>query len=194
MELKIKVTGQEKLEKKLNILPGVTHRKLASELKKTLSGAVGYVIRNHLTGGTTRTRLGVRTGNLRRSIQYRVNENALSGEFGSYNTTYAMIHEKGGTLTAKRGQFLAIPISPEAKTKAGVFKSPRTFKNTFVKESRNGNKIIFQKKGKNIIPLFVLKRSVKIPARPFIKPTAEKYIIPQYSKKINEVLQQWQQA
>jgi len=182
MEVKVKVEGAEKLAKELKLLPLKVRKKAAQAMKEVLTGAVGYVIKKHLTGGTTKTRLGVRTGNLRRSIRWKVNESRLEGEFGSYDTSYAAIHEFGGTIRPKRGRYLAIPFR-SGKTPAGVWKSPRLFENTFVRKN-----IIFQKRGKDkIVPLFVLKKSVKIPARPFINPTAEKYIIPKYLQKLEEM-------
>jgi len=41
----------------------------------------------------------------------------------------------------------------------------RDYPRTFVARSRRGNLIIFQKQGKSVIPLFLLKPNVKIPAR-----------------------------
>lgn len=69
------------------------------------------------------------------------------------------IHQTGGTVQAKRSKYLAIPLG---NTKG----SPRDYDNTFVKTSKKGNKIIFQRVGKKkIVPLFVLVESVNIPPR-----------------------------
>ena len=57
-------------------------------------------------------------------------------------------------------RFLAIPL------RAARGKRPRDFMNTFVNKG-----IIFQRMGKRIVPLFVLRRSVTIPARPVLGPT-----------------------
>jgi phage gpG-like protein len=94
---------------------------------------------------------------------------------------YAKLQNFGGTVTAKSGKYLAIPLPTLSKTDR--HKSPREFKNTFFAKSRNGNLILFEKtdtarlnfQGKRkkaeggIRPLFVMKESVTIKARPFMK-------------------------
>ena len=44
-------------------------------------------------------------------------------------------------------------------------KRARDWKDTFVAKSKRGNLIIFQKRGRRIVPLYVLKKRVRIPAR-----------------------------
>lgn len=125
--------------------------------------------------------LAVRSGELRRSFTWGVGtvsedlirKRAVYGTFHQGNlilrlksdSKYAAIHEFGGTIIPKRAQYLAIPLQA-ARTRAGVGRgSPRMFNNTFVARSRNGNLIIFQNQGSRIVPLFVLKKEVRIPAR-----------------------------
>jgi len=73
---------------------------------------------------------------------------------------YAQIHDKGGTITAKK-KYLTIPFD-------GVLGKARSFKNTFVAKGPSGGLVMFQKQGKgknaSVIPLFFLKRSVTLPA------------------------------
>ncbi len=78
----------------------------------------------------------------------------------------AAVHERGATIRAKNAQYLTIPL-PAALNKNGTPKRPtaRSWPNTFVQRSKKGNLLIFQKKGKDIIPLYVLKKSVVIPKR-----------------------------
>lgn len=93
------------------------------------------------------------------------------------NVPYAFIQEHGGTITPKKSKFLAIPLSAARTPAGGSRGDPRDFKNTFVAKSKQGNLIIFQKNNvgsrsrskraenrSDITPLFVLKRSVTIPA------------------------------
>lgn len=92
---------------------------------------VGLAIMNdaqRVAFGKDGTSLKVRTGNLRRHFF-----NHVEGEGGNRVLTvgvagvpYARIQEMGGTVRAKNGKYLAIPIGP-ALTAAGVakFKSPR---------------------------------------------------------------------
>lgn len=79
----------------------------------------------------------------------------------------AAVHERGATIRAKNVKYLTIPL-PAALNSNGTPKRPnaRSWPNTFVQRSRKGNLLIFQKQaGGRIIPLYVLKREVKIPKR-----------------------------
>jgi phage gpG-like protein len=104
------------------------------------------------------------------------------GKLGS-NKVYAAIHEMGGTIVPKTKKMLAIP------TKYARGRRPADFQNTFVLQAY-GKAIIMQKTGKtdrSIRPLFVLKRSVTIPKRPFLKPALE-YIVPQLMENISHAI------
>ena len=68
----------------------------------------------------------------------------------------------GGVLRPRKAKHLALPFP-------GITGRPRSYQNTFFQKSKKGNLIMFQNQDDgSIIPLFVLKESVKIPARPFI--------------------------
>jgi len=124
-------------------------------------------------GGTKPKNLSKRTGDLVQSIAKSIR---ISGKFTATSDrvgrigsplTYAHVQEFGGTITPRNAQYLTVPL-PAAMNSAGVMLLPkaRDYPNTFVAKSRRGNLIIFQKRGRNkIVPLFVLKRSVKIPPR-----------------------------
>lgn len=134
-----------------------------------------------------------RTGNLQRSIQSAANNpgattvegDALSTRvwFDAAIAKYGAIHEYGGTIVPKRSQNLAIPL-PAMKTGNGVsrgtarevFANPQAFgfKHVFVAKN-----VIFGYQGHGArgmvttVPLFVLKRSVVIPARRPLRSTLE---------------------
>jgi hypothetical protein len=79
----------------------------------------------------------------------------------------AAVHERGAVIRAKRAQYLTIPL-PAALNKNGTPKRPtaRSWRNTFIKRSKKGNLLIFQKQPNgDILPLYVLKKSVRIPKR-----------------------------
>lgn len=78
----------------------------------------------------------------------------------------ATVHERGATITPKRAKYLTIPLPP-ALTASGVPKklSAREWQNTFVLKSKKGNLLIVQKVGKELVPLYVLKKKVTIPKR-----------------------------
>lgn len=78
------------------------------------------------------------------------------------NLPYAGILQFGGTVTPTRGKYLTLPFP-------GVHGKARSYENTFVKKSKKGNLIIFQNMGGGQIrPLFLLRKKVKIPSRPFL--------------------------
>lgn len=77
------------------------------------------------------------------------------------------IHLDGGTIVATRSKYLTIPL-PAACDRRGVplKASSRDWPDTFVMTSKRGNLIIAQRgPGKSITPLYLLKTSVRIPAR-----------------------------
>jgi phage gpG-like protein len=91
---------------------------------------------------------------------------------------YAALQNFGGTVSAKGGKFLAIPLPGLSVSERRIGTSAFRGKDTFFAKSRNGNLILFQNlstkgKGKNktsnIRPLFVMKESVTIRPRPFMK-------------------------
>lgn len=97
------------------------------------------------------------TGRLFNSIQFRPGPDSL--QIGTSDKRARLLHF-GGTIRPKRAKALAIPWDDSVK------RSPRDYKNTFIAKG-----IIFQKTGKgekDIKPLFILRKSVKIPARPFL--------------------------
>lgn len=91
---------------------------------------------------------------------------------------YSRIQEFGGTINAKGG-YLPIPISDKAKTRSRNAKGARGIApETLILRSKRGNLIIFEKRGKRnpkLIPHYVLKKSVTLPARPFMRPGFMKY-------------------
>jgi phage gpG-like protein len=112
------------------------------------------------------------TGTLLRAFTWGFGNDGKSVIVGN-PMKYAALQNFGGTVTAKSGKFLAIPIANLPRSA-----KPRDFTNTFFAKSRKGNLILFENlgtkgKGKNktanIRPLFVMKESVTIKPRPFMK-------------------------
>jgi len=147
-----------------------------------------YLRNERFTGGTTDSKLAVRTGRLRASVRPdNIKVEPDSVEAGvSFGTIYARVHvgPRGQvtTIRPKRAKMLAIPLAA-AMTAAGVSKgTPRRgpWGETFIRALKNpggkGQAIIFGKQeitkgpraGKlraKIVPLFILMRSVEIKAR-----------------------------
>lgn len=78
---------------------------------------------------------------------------------------YVSLHEFGGTIRAK-GKYLAVPLR-DALNPDGTPKKlgPREWRNATVIQSKKGNLLIVLKQGSRMVPLYVLKEAVKIPAR-----------------------------
>lgn len=79
----------------------------------------------------------------------------------------AAVHERGATIRPKRAKFLTVPL-PGALNANGTPKKPRArdWANTFILQSKKGNLLIMQKQaGGDLLPLYVLKKSVTIPRR-----------------------------
>lgn len=162
----------DKLEKALSTAP----RKLYAALKRRLGGMRGYlhkwvrkeIAQKKFKGGQF---LHVRTGAFRRSfdvVDHGTSIDTLRFVTGAVRNVppYADIHEYGGVITPKKGKFLAIPLEAAKTVRADVGRGgPRDFEDTFIFTSKAGNKIIAQRSGDGLTPLFVLKESVKIPPR-----------------------------
>jgi hypothetical protein len=130
-------------------------------------------------GGTTVDTLSKRSGSLTDAIVGSVEVMGTTmadteGHIGAPGIVYAGIQEFGGTITAKNGKYLAIPL-PAALDSSGLplQSSPRDWPNTFCAMSKAGNLLIFQRRGTNIVPLYVLKTEVTIPPRLGMRKTLE---------------------
>ena len=133
-----------------------------------------------------RTKLTPRTGRLIGSLRHTVKRRGATvevtvssgGGSGAAEVRYAAVHEVGsnGPITAKNGKYLRLPL-PAALTGAGVDRnSNRSVRNDdsfkFVPTTRlKGNNPLLVKVD-TLVPWYVLKESVTIPARPTLGPAA----------------------
>jgi hypothetical protein len=130
--------------------------------------------------GTSPTKLAKRSGRGLRSIgaSRKVEMGpAFSVVTGQIGTGKMTIHETGGRVTA-RGRYLTIPFKSALDGKGLPLKRrARDWDNTFVQRSRRGNLIIFRKDGSGrVVPLYLLKKSVRIPARLGLAETVEQNV------------------
>ena len=162
-----------KIKKIQTALDGVGLKKKSDALSQSFRVA-GIFLEARLKEKVGGDILNVRSGVLRNSIGSKVFFKSAkdisvvvgSGVRSGARTKYANIHEVGGTIVPVNKQWLTIPF-PAALTSAGVLRaSARQWENTFIAKH-----IIFQKRGKTIVPLFALKKSVKIPARRYMNKT-----------------------
>jgi hypothetical protein len=145
---------------------------------------VSYLKEERFTGGTTDSKLAVRSGKLRASVRPMPIVNKPTSIEGGvkFGTIYARVHVGPAgqvtTIRPKKGKYLAIPL-PAALKPSGVAKgAPRTgpWGDTFFAHSKKGNLILFGKsiyskgarqgetRGK-VTPLFLMVKQVKIKAR-----------------------------
>lgn len=94
---------------------------------------------------------------------------------GGGRVPYAGIHEFGGTI--KGSPYLRIPLDA-ALTGAGVDRFPPPLRETgaglFHLQESNGRLFLFRSDEEDGPPWYVLKRQVKIPARPYLRPAMNK--------------------
>ena len=150
----------------------VLARTLPDQLRRTL--VVSALDAEAEAKQNATTRLNVRTGRLRASIQGTVEQDGggsfsivlRAGTPDGGRVPYARIHEEGGTIRPKRGRFLKIPVGP-ALTGAGGSRLPPGGSGgiRFVPTPRGG--VLVGRDGQG---WFVLKQQVTIPARPYLAP------------------------
>ena len=119
-------------------------------------------------GGTTPTSISSRSGEAVTAIQAGGQVDDHEGGFMAMIRLpeYLAIQEKGGTLRASSTEYLAIPLRAALSSSGVPLKpSPRDWGSTFVQRSRQGNLLIFLRRGRQIIPLYLLRKEVHIPAR-----------------------------
>jgi phage gpG-like protein len=122
----------------------------------------------------------IQTGNLSRSISKTPTQNGTTFVHTS-GVEYAPILEYGGTIKPVAKQYLTIPIGREGRrirkeAKGSLENSPRDM---FFYKSKRGNLLLMERHGKRnkATPRFVLKRSVYIRARPFMRPPLQNKMV-----------------
>lgn len=146
---------------------------LSEHLKTHLKREMATLAMKHSTpypGGTSSKSLSRRSG---RGVTAIKNAATVFGGT-TINSVYAelrlprevAVHEHGAVITPKRAKYLTIPLDAALNSNGTPKKrSARMWSNTFVGTSKKGNLLIFQKTAGGIIPLYALKKSVKIPPR-----------------------------
>lgn len=103
----------------------------------------------------------IRTRHLIRSLAQEheeVTPTRVTNAIGT-NLEYGPIHEFGGTIRAKKGKYLAIPV--------GSLKGSPVGKGLRLVKNRSGTLLLVDETGQ---AQYVLKESVTIPARPYLRP------------------------
>jgi hypothetical protein len=160
---------------------------MKSAMNRYLKLIAGRMVAKHkrpwptgpMPGGTNPATLSSRTGKATQSIRDSVKVKEAGNEIVGYigGIFYLKSHEYGAVIRARRSQYLTIPL-PAALDSRGVplKRSAREWADTFVIKSKNNNLLIVQKNASGIVPLYVLKREVRIPKRLGMKDELERYI------------------
>lgn len=165
--LKAKIEGTEEIKGQLSKLPSY----LFPKVKKAFQDQI-HELQEVMVGKASGTKLNRRTGELARGFQTKVGGTSLKNLFAEIvnNVKYAMIHEYGGIIRPVKAKWLTIPL-PKNQTASGVMRKSarRLFSegNAFIAKG-----VIFENRGKTKggkdrkpVPMFALKKQVRIPAR-----------------------------
>jgi hypothetical protein len=156
---------------------GTAQTATARGLVGAASVLVGYIKDTFTRTGGPASRPGtppaVQQGTLRKNVAMTRPQGGVIYVHTSGNA-YARMQEYGGTIRARTKQYLAVPLGAAARrirrdAKDTLLNSDR---NLFVIKSRRGNLILMERHGKRgtVTPRFVLKKSVVLKARPFMRP------------------------
>lgn len=148
---------------------------VAIELRRFLKASMGEIATRNSQPYSGPERQADRPLRRRSGGMYRALTNSYSVSHGStvesvvaeigLPSKYA-VHERGATITAKKAKYLTIPLPAALRPNGTPLRpSARDWDNTFVGKSKKGNLLIFRKTDNGIVPLYALKKQVKIPAR-----------------------------
>jgi len=156
------VIGEEELIRKFRAMSAAVKGQALGNT--VLAG--GLVILNAARGNIKSQGL-IETRTLSRSLHEEVTEQSSTQaavEIGT-NLEYAAIHEFGGVIKPKNAKYLAIPV--------GSYKgSPRTHADLKLRKTKKGNLVMVDASG---AVQYVLKASVEIPARPYLRPALDEH-------------------
>ena len=172
LEVKM-IAPDSPLKTKLKKIRGIVE----DVLRKKMQKAKAFAQTNVTGGGSSKTKLNVRSGALRASITTSVSKvgNKFIGLIGS-NLPYARVHETGKPSIIrpkKAGGALTIPMQA-AVTGAGATRmGARSYPDAFI--INTGEKaFIVQEKGEHLVFLFQLVKFVRTKKRPYLLPALNK--------------------
>jgi phage gpG-like protein len=192
----VELIGARELKAKLENAGAKVREKIRSAVI-----ASQYILRDAIQRLLSGEVLQNRTGNLERSITpapVEETDTRITGAVGT-NQIYARIQELGGTISAKNAANLTIPLEA-ALTPSGVakFTAREVIENPGVAGMTGtffAKGILFGKNQSAITPLFALKPSVTLPARPYISRALEEQrgeIEDRLSRALSQAMQEAQ--
>lgn len=167
------------MEKAMKAVPKLTRRSLVfrlgnigDEFERRMDKKFTATLSGEFRSNNTKTKLANRTGTLRATMAHKVRDDGkdltLRNTIGNAATAhYVHIQEEGGIIKPKRAKALTIPL-PDNMTAAGRprFKKASEVEGLFLLKT-NGKAFLVRKapSGEGLEFLWMLKKSVKIPAR-----------------------------
>ncbi len=189
MNLELKIVAGADLAEKFDKAAGTgVHQAILHAVRGAQLDLANAMKRN------IRAKFRQRSGDFARSIVSEPIEDRgaqVSGRTGS-NLEYAQIQERGGEIRAKNVRNLTIPLEAFMTGRGlargaahSVIASPGNygFDGTFF-----SHHILFGKRGEEAVPLFALKPSVTLPARPWAQPALDE-IKPSFEAAMRSALQ-----
>jgi phage gpG-like protein len=156
------VIGKEALVRKFKGLSDVAQ---GSTLANTVRVG-GLVILNAARDNIKKQGL-IQTRTLSRSLHEEVTmqgKHVAVDEIGT-DLEYAAIHEFGGVIHPRTAKYLAIPVGDYTG-------SPSKYPGLKLRKTKNGNLVLVSASGQ---VQYVLKSSVEIPARPYLRPALDEH-------------------
>lgn len=144
----------------------VTARMRAAQcegVNRTMGGCVTHARDNH----NWKNRTGVLEGGIDIVTYAHEDGKGVEGVWGVHDVDYALIHELGGTIEPKNAKFLAIPVTETAR-RAG---SPRNMSGLAYAQTAKGQPVLLNSESGMVH--YLLRKSVTIPARPYLRPAAD---------------------
>ena len=168
--MKLKLLGLKevnRIAKEVNSGAKILQRGILQVMDNSLSVLKLEIIRN------IQRKLKRRTGTLQNSIEYSIigADKKIIGLVGTRGVPYAPVHEFGAEIVPKKAKYLTIPIG-DNRRRDGL---PRI-------RTKDIDAPFFVKKhgtlfmgGRDEGILFVLKKKITVPPRPYIQPAIDKH-------------------
>lgn len=171
-------SNADEIAKELRDQLNAYKKNLRTQVFRALTTLEGEILNNIRSASGLNVRTGALLNSVGTSKKVVTNsDGSVTGQIGSVGVPYARIHELGGTVTAKNKQFLAIPTDENRKRDGSPIVTTgelRTLQKLGLSFIANG--VIFEKKfptDENPVAMFILRKSVNIPARPYLSPAVE---------------------
>lgn len=203
LQIGLEIEGLDLKRRRIKKLPVAIRSLIRDGLEDQIKEARSWMIRNRLSGPPkvigrrNSSRILARvSGRLINSVktQVKVGTKTVQARIWldrrSKAAIYGPVHERGAIIRPKNKRYLTVPLSTEAYGRRA-----RTIPGLFVVRSRRGNLLLVRRRGAGLEPMYKLvgpgepQEYVKIPKRPFMKPTADQFF-PRITRSIAKDLRQ----